>query len=80
MKILLCGFLRIYRYALSPALGERCRFHPSCSAYALEAIERLGTPRGTWLAIRRLARCHPWHPGGYDPVPATPSRPEEERA
>jgi len=62
-------FIRAYRYAASPLLGMHCRFHPSCSAYALEALERHGTARGAWLALRRLSRCHPWHPGGHDPVP-----------
>ncbi len=69
MSRLLSLLVNGYRYALSPALGAHCRFHPSCSAYALEALERHGTARGGWLALRRLARCHPWHPGGYDPVP-----------
>ena len=66
---LLSLLIRSYRYALSPLLGMHCRFHPSCSAYALEALERHGTARGAWLALARLARCHPWHPGGHDPVP-----------
>jgi len=61
--------VRAYRYAFSPALGTHCRFHPSCSAYALEALDRHGAARGTWLSFKRLLRCHPWHPGGYDPVP-----------
>jgi uncharacterized protein len=78
VKIVLTGLLHAYRYALSPMLGSRCRFHPSCSAYALEAIETFGALRGGWLAMRRLARCHPWHPGGCDPVPRT--RCEQEHA
>ena len=58
-----------YRYALSPLLGPRCRFYPSCSAYALEALDHHGAVQGAWLSLRRILRCHPWHPGGYDPVP-----------
>jgi hypothetical protein len=69
MKALLIGLLRIYRYAISPLLGRNCRFHPSCSEYAVEAVERHGAWRGGWLAIKRVGRCHPFHPGGYDPVP-----------
>ncbi len=78
MKTVLTALLRAYRYAVSPMLGARCRFHPSCSAYALEAIAAHGALRGSWLAVRRVARCHPWHPGGYDPVPVT--HPEQEHA
>lgn len=66
---LLVPLLRAYRYAISPLLGPSCRFHPSCSEYAIEALQRYGAIRGGWLAVRRLLRCHPWHPGGYDPLP-----------
>lgn len=69
MRALLIGALRGYQLAVSPLLGPRCRFHPTCSQYALEAVGRFGVLRGSWLAARRLARCHPWHEGGYDPVP-----------
>lgn len=69
MRGLLLSLLRVYQYAVGPLLGTNCRFHPSCSDYAREAIERHGAARGAWLAVRRLARCHPYHPGGYDPVP-----------
>ena len=62
--------IRLYQWTVSPLLGPRCRFYPSCSQYALEACERFGVLRGGWLTLARLARCHPWHPGGFDPVPA----------
>ncbi len=66
---LLLALIQVYRYALSPFLGQRCRFYPSCSAYAAEALTRYGPLRGSWLAIKRVLRCHPFHPGGHDPVP-----------
>jgi putative membrane protein insertion efficiency factor len=61
--------IRAYQLAISPMLGNRCRFYPSCSDYSMEALQRHGVFRGLWLAVRRIGRCHPWHPGGYDPVP-----------
>jgi putative membrane protein insertion efficiency factor len=61
--------IRGYQKFISPALPPSCRFSPSCSQYALEAVSRYGALKGTWLAIRRLVRCHPFNPGGYDPVP-----------
>jgi putative membrane protein insertion efficiency factor len=69
MKRLLLLAIRGYRYALSPWWGNQCRFDPSCSEYAMRAIEERGAFRGTWLAMRRVSKCHPWHRGGYDPVP-----------
>lgn len=69
MRLVLTSLIRGYRLLVSPFLGPTCRFHPSCSRYALDAIERHGALRGSWMTIRRLGRCHPWHPGGFDPVP-----------
>jgi uncharacterized protein len=71
MRILLVGLIRLYQLAISPLLPPSCRFYPSCSQYALVAIGRHGILRGTWLALARLACCHPWHPGGVDYVPET---------
>jgi putative membrane protein insertion efficiency factor len=61
--------IRIYQRALSPLIGNNCRFHPTCSQYTYEAVERYGAAQGVWMGLRRLSHCHPWHPGGYDPVP-----------
>ena len=69
MKRLLLATIRVYQFLLSPWVGNQCRFYPTCSHYAAEAIERHGAARGGWLALRRIGRCHPWHPGGMDPVP-----------
>jgi hypothetical protein len=69
MKALLTGLIRAYQYLFRPMLGSNCRFAPSCSDYALEAVQKHGAIKGGWLAMRRIARCHPYHPGGYDPVP-----------
>ena len=69
MKYVLIALLRGYRAVISPLYGQVCRYHPSCSAYALEAVTEYGSLRGSWMALRRLLRCHPWAPGGYDPVP-----------
>jgi len=69
MKRVLVALVRGYARYISPFFAPHCRFYPTCSAYAQEAIERFGPLRGSWLAVRRLGRCHPFHPGGYDPVP-----------
>ncbi len=69
MRIAAEILIRLYQWTVSPLLGPTCRFEPSCSQYALEAIRRFGLVRGCGLAVRRIGRCHPWHPGGYDPVP-----------
>ena len=66
------GAVLAYQWTLRPVLGCNCRFDPSCSDYALEALRGHGAARGAWLAARRVLRCNPWHPGGYDPVPPPP--------
>jgi putative membrane protein insertion efficiency factor len=80
VRRVLLGGIRFYSRAISPALPPRCRFYPTCSAYAAEAIERHGAARGTWLAVRRILKCAPWHPGGVDLVPPAPGTPVEDRA
>jgi putative membrane protein insertion efficiency factor len=69
----LLGLVWIYRYAISPLLGTNCRFQPTCSAYAAEALQRYGGFKGGWLVLKRIGRCHPWGGSGYDPVPIVDS-------
>jgi putative membrane protein insertion efficiency factor len=74
LRQILLWLIRAYQLILSPWFGPRCRFYPSCSCYAHTAIEQHGAMRGVWLALRRLLRCHPFHEGGYDPVPVPHKR------
>lgn len=69
MRRLAIGLIVLYQRTLSPILGPACRYQPTCSDYTREAIDKYGVPRGTWLGLKRIARCHPFHQGGYDPVP-----------
>jgi uncharacterized protein len=69
------GLIRLYQLFIAPLLGPRCRFYPSCSAYAAEAVTRHGAAAGLWLAVQRILRCHPWNEGGADPVPDQPWQP-----
>lgn len=71
MRRLLLIIIRVYQWTLSPLIGRSCRFHPTCSCYTAEAVDRFGALHGSWLGLRRIARCHPWNAGGYDPVPDT---------
>ena len=69
MQKLLIALIKVYKLCLSPFIGNNCRFHPGCANYAMEAIATHGTVGGGWLALKRIARCHPWNDGGHDPVP-----------
>lgn len=69
MRKILIGLIKFYQYIISPYLPPSCRYIPSCSTYSVEAISRFGILRGSWMAMRRIGRCNPWHEGGYDPVP-----------
>jgi hypothetical protein len=69
MRRILISFVRAYQVGLSPLLPPACRYYPSCSVYAIEALQKYGAWRGGWMAVRRVARCHPFRPGGFDPVP-----------
>ena len=80
MKYILIGLLKVWRLMISPLYGDVCRYYPSCSAYALGAVQHHGAVKGSWYAVRRLLRCHPWAAGGYDPVPGTVDPDEEELA
>ncbi|EIT86125.1 hypothetical protein A374_07386 [Fictibacillus macauensis ZFHKF-1] len=74
MKKLLIAVIRFYQKGISPMTPPTCRFHPTCSHYGLEAIQRFGALKGLWLTVRRILKCHPFHPGGYDPVPEKKDR------
>ncbi|MEB3228751.1 MAG: membrane protein insertion efficiency factor YidD [Synechocystis sp.] len=77
MKRLLLALIHLYRSVISPLFLPTCRFQPTCSQYALDAVEQFGVWRGSLLAIKRILRCHPFHPGGYDPVPSSDSEPNK---
>ena len=79
MKQLLIALVRFYQYAISPMFGRRCRYFPTCSEYTVDAIRKYGALKGGWMGLKRIGRCHPWHPGGYDPVPPTHPCHEEHR-
>ena len=68
VKFLMISLIRLYQLFISPLLGNNCRYYPTCFQYAIEAIEKKGIIKGSWMAVKRICRCHPWHDGGYDPV------------
>ena len=74
MRKIVLVLIRAYQYLVSPVIGPRCRYYPTCSDYTLTSVERFGLLRGGWLGLKRLSRCHPWHAGGYDPVPDLPGQ------
>ena len=69
IKTILIGVIKLYQWTIGPVIGETCRFYPSCSHYGVEALKKHGALKGSWLIIKRICRCHPWNPGGIDPVP-----------
>ena len=69
MRSITLALIRFYKRFISPGLGSSCRYHPTCSQYTYDAVEKYGVAKGGWMGVKRIARCHPWHPGGYDPVP-----------
>ncbi|WP_216829168.1 membrane protein insertion efficiency factor YidD [Alkalihalobacterium elongatum] len=79
MKRLLMGIIYIYQKVISPLKPPTCRFHPTCSHYGLEAIKRFGAVKGSWLTIKRILKCHPFHPGGFDPVPEKETKKTETK-
>ena len=75
MRSLLIGLIKVYQYLISPFLGPSCRFHPTCSHYAIEALSEHGVLKGGYLSVRRIIKCHPLHEGGHDPVPTKQDKP-----
>jgi putative membrane protein insertion efficiency factor len=69
MKYILMGIIKVYKILISPLFPNSCRFYPTCSEYSYEAIKKFGSIKGGWLGVKRISKCHPFHPGGYDPVP-----------
>lgn len=69
MKFILVALIRLYQWTIAPVIGQTCRFYPSCSHYGVEALQKHGALKGTWLTVKRICKCHPWNPGGVDQVP-----------